>query len=205
MFTNQISACLSPLAASPDSVGRAFVLYQEEFRRMADRELAADLAGKVGASDIVQDTFFAASRDLAAYRGESPQEFRGWLEGIFQNRVLYLRRFFRVSARRRVSREVPLGWPASGSPGASGGEIVGPSTASPLSRVVLAEQVEAVRAAVERLSEADRQIIHWHHQDKATFAVISGRLKITEDAARKRWARALIRLRNALETVDASR
>ena len=202
---NSIIPAIPPSAPVAASIGRAFTLYGEEFRRLAEHALADDLAGKVGASDVVQDTFCAASRDLASYRGNSPPEFRGWLEGIFWNRVMYLRRFFRLSARRRVSLEVPLGWPEPGTPGGWAGDVAGQTTASPLSRVVREERTEAVRNAVDQLSEADRQVIHWHHQERLTFPEIGDRLEITEDAARKRWARALIRLRDALGPVNASR
>ena len=204
-FMNATPLVVPPPAPVHESIGQAYTLYGDEFRRMADNALAADLAGKVGASDVVQDTFFAASRDLASYRGNSPREFRGWLEGIFWNRLMYLRRFFRTSARRQVSREVPLGWSDSGSPGEWIGEIAGQTTASPLSRIVQAERTEAFRGAVKRLNESDRQLIRWHSEERVTFPVISDRLGISEDAARKRWARALTRLRDAMGSVDASR
>lgn len=199
------STASSPPAAQADPLGRAFALYGDDLRRMADLGLANDLASKVGASDIVQDTFVAASRDLDAYRGTSPGEFRGWLEGILRNRLQYLRRYFRVSARRQVSREVPLGFPESGVVGPRAGEVAAQTTISPLSRVVRAERAEAIRVALTRVSEGDRQMICWHHHERQSFAAIGDRLGITEDAARKRWARALIRLRDALGSSHESR
>ena len=202
---NSTISVTPPSAPTPESLGRAYALYGNEFRRLADQALAGDLTRKVGASDVVQDTFYAANRDLASYRGSSPHEFRGWLEGIFWNRVMYLRRYFRGSARRQVSREVALCRPDSGTPGGWVDEVAGRTTASPLSRAVRTERAEAVRRAVQRLKEKDRQILCWHHEERMTFPAISDRLGISEDAARKRWARALIRLRDELGSVDASR
>ena len=201
----QPSPTSPPVPSQADPLGRAFALYGDDLRRLADQGLAADLAGKVGASDVVQDTFFAASRDLDDYRGQTPREFRGWLEGILRNRLLYLRRYFRMSARRTVSREVPIG---SADPDASqawAGELPAQTTASPLSRVVRDERAAAIQEALARLSEDDRLMICWHHQDRLTFAIIGDRLGITEEAARKRWARALVRLRDTLGLGHESR
>ena len=48
---------------------------------VARRGLAPDLAAKVGASDLVQETFLAAGRDFARLRDRSPATLRSWLEG----------------------------------------------------------------------------------------------------------------------------
>ncbi len=190
-----------PDRSPTDSLGQAFCQHGAHLRQVANRGLAADLAAKVGASDVVQDTFWAASRDRHQYRGNSPQELRGWLEQILRNRLHYLRRYFRTSARRQVSREVPAGLGGEGFTG----QVAAPPSPSPLSRVVRDERATALRIALGQLSAADTQLIRWHEQDGLTFAVIGDLLGISEEAARKRWARALKRLRDLLGPAHDSR
>ena len=48
-------------------------------------------------------------------------------------------------------------------------------------------------------------MILWHQQDRLTFEAIGERLGTSADAARKRWARAIIRLRAAMGPDDDPR
>ena len=197
---------LVPSLASPslttatgDSLGRALEQQGEHLKQVAVRELGADLATKVGASDVVQDTFFAASRDFPSYRGKTPGEFRGWLEGILRNRLSFLRRHFRKVAKRQVSREVSIDQPGAGMSAQPNPEIAATTTMSPLSRVVQIERIEALRSALDDLTARDREVILLHHQNRMTFEQVGQQLAITEDAARKRWVRAIVRLRDVLD------
>ena len=66
-------------------LGRTIEAFRSYLTLVARRELAPDLAAKVGASDLVQETFLAAGRDIAQFEGNSPAELRRWLEGILQH------------------------------------------------------------------------------------------------------------------------
>lgn len=202
---NQPPADLPPVGGlRSDSLGRAYSEFGDHLRKVAGRGLGPDLAAKVGASDIVQDTFFAANRDLDAYQGRTPREFRNWLEGILQNRLKFVRRHFRKVGKRRVALEMPIGHP--GTPFAEfGGEMPAATTCSPLSRVVHDERADALRAALDELGDPDRQIILCRQRDRLSFPDLGARLGISEDAARKRWARALVRLRDLMGPNDDSR
>ncbi len=203
---NQVDP-ISPSAGGSrlDSLGRAFALHGAHLKEVADRGLGSDLAAKVGASDIVQDTFFAASRDLAEYHGRTPRELRGWLEGILRNRLKFVRRHFRKVGKRQVSREVPIGHSGVSPFSRFNGDVPAATTCSPLSRVIRDERADEFRAALDGLGELDRQIILWRLRDRLAFAAISAQLEISEDAARKRWARAMVRLRDRMGPNDDSR
>ena len=58
------------------------------------------------ASDIVQETFLAAGRDIAQFRGAGPAELRGWLKGILKHLLSNTRRHYRETRKRRVDREM---------------------------------------------------------------------------------------------------
>ena len=203
--TTTSTPTLPPSASPvPGTLSEAFIQFGPHLRRVADRGLGPDLAGKVGASDIVQDTFYAAKRDLEDYRGKTPGEFRGWLERILINRLVAVRRHFRKTAKRRVSREVSLVEPDAASTGRYPVELPAATTASPLSRVVQAERAEMLRVALAGLGDLDVQVIRWRQQDRLSFGQIGDRFEISEEAARKRWARAMIRLRDAMEAMEVT-
>ena len=164
---------------------------------MARRELAPDLAAKVGASDLVQDTFLAARRDMAQFEGSSPAELRSWLKGILQHLLANLRRRYRGTRKRRIDLEVRLGHSVDG---ASEDRVaaLSASATTPSALAMRQEREDALHEALADLPDHYRHVIRWHHQDRQPFEVVAKRLGVSPDAARKLWARALLRLRKAL-------
>jgi RNA polymerase sigma-70 factor, ECF subfamily len=159
--------------------------------------LAPDLAAKVGASDLVQETFLAAGRDIAQWQGRGPAELRSWLEGILHHLLANTRRHYRGTQKRRVDLEVRdshRAWEVRSDLVAT----ISVSATSPSGRAMRHEREDALCAALRALPEHYRQVIGWHHQDQLSFEAIAGRLGISSDAARKIWGRALLRLREAL-------
>jgi DNA-directed RNA polymerase specialized sigma24 family protein len=103
-----------------EALGGALEVFRSYLTLIARRELAPDLAAKVGASDLVQETFLAAGRDIARLRGRSPAELRSWLEGILQHLLANTRRRYRGTRKRRVDLEVPGCGGAGGAVGSGG-------------------------------------------------------------------------------------
>jgi RNA polymerase sigma-70 factor, ECF subfamily len=171
--------------------------FRDYLTLVARRELAPDLAAKVGASDLVQETFLAAGRDITQFAGGSPAELRRWLEGILRHLLSNTRRHYRETRKRRVDREVPVRR-GKGEPGEDRVATVSVSMTSPSGRAMEQEREEALRAAMLGLPEHYRQVIQWHHQERLSFEAIAERIGSSSEAARKIWARALLRLREEL-------
>lgn len=70
----------------------------------------------------------------------------------------------------------------------------------PAELVVVNETERAVRAAMARLSEADREVIRLRAYEELSIEQVSLVLQCSVDAAKKRSSRALQRLRAALES-----
>ncbi len=178
-------------------IGRALEVFRGHLTLMARRKLAPDLAAKVDASDLVQETFLAAGRDIAQLRSGDAAVLRTWLEGILRHLLANMRRRYRGTGKRRVSREVACGrgWDETGRDPAAN---VSESATSPSERAMKHEREDALRAAMAGLPEHYRQVIRWHHEERLTFEAIALRLGISPEAARKVWARALLRLRETM-------
>jgi RNA polymerase sigma-70 factor (ECF subfamily) len=171
--------------------------FRDYLTLVARRELAPDLAAKVGASDLVQETFLAAGRDISQFAGGSPSELRRWLEGILRHLLCNTRRHYRETRKRRVDREVAVR-PGRGEPREDRVATVSVSMTSPSGRAMKQEREEALRAAMLGLPEHYRQVIQWHHQERLSFDAIAERIGSSSEAARKIWGRALLRLREEL-------
>lgn len=181
-----------------EAMGRAMEACRQDLMRMAERDLGDDLRSKVGASDLVQETFLEAHRDFEGFQGHTEEELRAWLRRILRNNLANHAEQFRQTAKRRLDREVSLDNSAIG-PLKEGlkAEITSPSEL-----VFQSERAAALRRALERLPERYRQVIEWRHRQRCSFQEIGRRLDGSADAARKLWARALQRLRAELRAVS---
>jgi len=177
---------------SPEALGAVLEAQRRYLLLVAEKELAPDLRAKGGASDLVQETFIEAQRDFEQFRGESGNEFRGWLRRILLHNLGAFTRRYRESGMRDVGREVRL--LASGS---AGGAVDGlAASASTPSAVVMAyEQSLALQGALDRLPDDYRRVIRLRYDGNLTFEQIGQEMGRSPEAARKLWARAMDCLR----------
>jgi RNA polymerase sigma-70 factor (ECF subfamily) len=173
-----------------EALGRALEPFRDYLLLVANQELESELRTKLGGSDLVQETFLGAQRDLASFRGKSEVEWRLWLRAILVHLLANHRRQFRSTARRCIERELPMSetsrwdWPAT---------IESPST-----NLVAREIEEALLTALDSLAEHHRNVVLWHHKERLPFEEVGRRLGISAEAARKHWGRALLALRKEL-------
>ncbi|MBI2806018.1 MAG: sigma-70 family RNA polymerase sigma factor [Planctomycetes bacterium] len=169
-------------------LGQLLDAYRPYLLRIANEEIDSHLRGKAGGSDLVQQTFLEANRDIASFHGKSEDELMGWLRQVLLHNVANLRRQFRDTARRNVSREFSCDGPASSV--LRVGELVS-NDASPSQQAVACEEAEAMEAAIQRLPDDYRKAILMRHRQQRSFAEIGAALERSEEAARKLWARAI--------------
>jgi RNA polymerase sigma-70 factor (ECF subfamily) len=173
-------------------LGRALESFRDHLNQIARRAIEPALATRIGASDIVQETFLAAQRGASGFRGATEAEWRAWLEAILVNRLANARRAQLGTKKRRVER---LGATVD----VSGSRAFLQDEATPpCHRLIHRERDEALEAALNRLPERHRTVVLWRHDERLGFEAIGTRLGISADAARKLWARALLRLKQVL-------
>lgn len=135
-------------------------------------------------SDAVQDTLLAAIRSFLEFRGQTEEEFRGWLRRILINTIC-------AYQRARDAKPAALEDPAS--PrwrlARCASRELGP--AQMLERQ---EQDEKFRRCFHSLPANCQTILQLHQFQHLSFEEIAVRLDISSDAARKRCTRALLAL-----------
>jgi RNA polymerase sigma-70 factor (ECF subfamily) len=163
--------------------------------QVAASQLGSDLRPKGDASDLVQQTYLEAHRDIKTFEGRTLGEMKAWLRQILLNNLKQFARRYRASAKRRIDREVPL------EPRSTGPESLVSETASPSRQVIAQERSQAVRAALALLSEQSLKSVLGRAHDDRTFREIGTDLGCSSVAARKLWIRSIARLRRELKSL----
>ena len=148
------------------------------------------------ASDIVQETQLEATQRIDDYLAERPMPFHLWLMRAAHQRLLKAERRHLQTAKRSIDREIPLPDNTSLHLVAS---LAG-SSGSPSNRAARQEAATQVRRTLARLPEADREIITLRNFEGLSNGEASCLLDINPEAAKKRYTRALLRLRDYLRS-----
>lgn len=179
-----------------EALGRALLAFRRYLLLIANEGLDPELAAKGGASDIVQDAMLRAHRSFRDFRGRSTVEWRGWLRAILLTRLAQHRRAFCLTAKRQQSLEVAPSsleaWP-----------LISPEP-SPSEVLLRHERESTIRAAVDRLPAHYREVVLEHQRDRLAFDEIGRRRGISDEAARKLWTRAIVRLRREMGPTHGS-
>jgi RNA polymerase sigma-70 factor, ECF subfamily len=179
-----------------EDAGRLLDGCRQYLLMIANEVIGPEIQAKLGASDLVQDTFLEAQRHLDIFRGKTKAETCAWLRKILECRLANIRRSYLATEKRATQREVKLDPFLAG----SGAELQALKSRepSPSNHAVRNEWNQALEKALARLPEHYRQAVAWRHQEQLSWDEIGRRMGCTADAARKVWSRAIQQLRREL-------
>jgi RNA polymerase sigma-70 factor (ECF subfamily) len=150
---------------------------------------------RIDPSDVVQEVQLEVTQRMDDFLEHSPMPFHLWVRKTAYERLLKIHRDHRQRARRSVDREVAL--PDHSSLLLARPLLAGASSPSQL--LAAREFADRLGLAVAQLAETDRDILLMRHAEQLSYAEIACLLDIEADAARKRYGRALLRLRKVLK------
>jgi RNA polymerase sigma-70 factor (ECF subfamily) len=179
-------------AGDPDAPGELLANHRDALRAFVEQHLDPAVRARVDPSDVVQEAQADMARQLPDFLGRRPMPFHLWARKAAYNRVLNARRDHRA-ARRDVGRETT---PDTSSL-ALARSILDPGP-SPSESAAARELAERVAGAVAGLDEADREVLLMRQAERLPYEEVGCLLGLTAEAARQRYGRALIRLRQAL-------
>jgi RNA polymerase sigma-70 factor (ECF subfamily) len=183
-------------AAGGDGAAREQLLQRHRRRlgRMVAVRFDRRLAARVDPSDVVQETLAEAAANLDRYLRERPLPFYPWLRQLAQRRLIDLHRRHVQARRRSVTQEAgPMGLPDHSA--AALADRLFARTSSPSARLRRQERRDRVRAALEALSEQDREVLVLRILEAVPTRQTAEILGISEVAVRSRQVRALDRLK----------
>src|SRR5262245_48137208 len=161
-------------AGSREALGKLLEAARQYLLTIARQEFDPDLRAKNSPSDVVQETFVEAQRAFGQFQGDTEAELLAWLRQLLLHRVGKLRRRYRDTQKRRLTREVALGGDDS-TGGLAGGLTA--DTLSPSGQAMEHEQDEVLQAALGRLPEDYRRVIALRYEEQLPFEEIGRRLQ----------------------------
>lgn len=154
-------------------------------RAQVARRMGDELRGRADVDDVVQQALMNVLQHGPRFQTDDVEHYRALLLCIVENTI---RKMVRDGRRQKrwAGREEPL---PSGSVLALTGGATRPATAADRN-----ERRAWLQLALELLDADEREIVLARQWEGHAFAAIGARLGISEDAARKRFDRAVARL-----------
>ena len=163
------------------ALGRLLEACSRPLLRLARRELNPGLLPKGGASDVVQETFLKALREIETFRGCTPAQLLAWLRVILLHTVFNFSRRFHTD-KRQVARE------AGGLRAPNDVRHAAPSASD---AVIRHEQARVFEQALHRLPAHYVRVIQLRNGERRSFVEIGRLTGRSPEAARKVWLRAV--------------
>jgi RNA polymerase sigma-70 factor (ECF subfamily) len=172
--------------------------YRPWLRVLAQTEINRRLQRKFDASDVVQQAFLEACRDLPQFHGQSEAELAAWLRAILGHVLAHEVRRYRGTRRRDLERELPLDDALDQTSRRLGAMLAAPQS-SPSHQAHRHEQELKLAEHLARLPEDQRTVLILRHLEGLPHEEIARRMGRSSGAVRMLWVRALARLREEFD------
>lgn len=179
-----------------------FMRHRDRLHRMIEVRLDRRVAGRVDASDVLQEAFLEAARRMDEYLANPPMPLFLWLRFLTGQRLLAIHRQHLGAQKRDPRQEVALdnaAMPKADSASLSvqlAGRLTTPSLAA-----MRLEMQERLAKLLGEMDPLDREILALRHFEELSNQESAEELGITAAAASKRYIRALERLREVVKTL----
>jgi RNA polymerase sigma-70 factor (ECF subfamily) len=173
--------------------------HRERLRRMVALRLDRRLQGRVDPSDIIQEACLDAARRLPEYHQNPTMPFFLWLRMLAGQRLVDEHRKHLGAAARDAGREISLyrGALPETSSAALAAHLLGRLT-TPSQAAMRAERKIRLQEALNSLDPVDREVLVLRHFEELSNGEAAAVLGLDKSAASKRYARALIRIKDVL-------
>jgi RNA polymerase sigma-70 factor (ECF subfamily) len=192
------------MAAVGDQEAWASLLarHRQRLHGMVSLRLDKRLAGRIDASDVLQEAFLAASLQLKDYVADRTMPFFLWLRLVTGQKLAQLHRHHLGKQMRDAGREVALyqGALPNASSTALAARLLG-REARPSENIMRAEEVLRLETALNSMDSLDREVLVLRHFEELSNGEAAQVLGIQESAASKRYIRALKRLKEILQSL----
>lgn len=183
------------------ALGELLQRHRRRLLKMVQLRMDPRLRSRVDASDILQETYVEVGRRIEDYLERPRMPFFLWLRFIASQSIVAQYREHMGAQKRDLRRQVPTGLPSASTPALV--DLLMAEGTSPTQAAARDEIRARVAAALERLGEADREILVLRHFEELGNEEAALELGIEPPAASKRYVRALRRLKEVLVEAGA--
>ena len=176
-------------AGSSAALDRLLGRYAGKLLAYIRARLGRGLRSRVDSHDVLNETLLKAFRNLERFEGQEGRSLMAWLARIAEHEIRDLADYH-GRLRRDAQRDEPL---------EARHDELAARLHSATSRIALHEELERVLRALDRLDDAQRQVILLRKLEELSFAEIGERMNKSPDACRMLLARAMTALTLSLE------
>ena len=179
---------------------KMFEEYRERLLRMIEVRLHPELRSQIDSSDVLQEAFLEAFRQLTNKVSAPKSSPLIWLRLIVGQQLITFHRRYLQAQKRNIAREVsinnqnPLLSDSLSMSGVLIGKLTSPSVAARRQELII-----RLRECLDELDDADREIISLRHFEQLSNAETAEELKIAPNTASVRYMRALKKFRDILK------
>jgi len=182
------------------ALGELFDCHRDKLRRMVELRLDHRLAGRVSASDVLQEAYIDALKRVEHYFSKPGQPFFGWLRLVVGQRIADVHREH-LADKRNAGREIGMNRGGAGTDSTClAARLVG-NASSPSQAAQRNETIGQLEDALNQMDPLDREVLALRHFEELSNLETASLLGIQPAAASKRYVRALARLKEILESL----
>jgi RNA polymerase sigma-70 factor (ECF subfamily) len=176
-------------AGDSEAAGVLLEKYRPYLRILAERQLDQNLAARLDASDLVQQTCLSVLGRLPQFDGRDEAQFIAWLRTVHENNIRDAIREHLQTAKRAAGREVSV---------TTDDLAVALRASSPSQRVLVGESAAELAAALLDLPPDQREAVRLRYLEGRSLAEIAERMDRSTVAAAGLVKRGLIQLRKTM-------
>jgi RNA polymerase sigma-70 factor (ECF subfamily) len=181
------------------ALAELFDRHRDRLRRMVEVRLDHRLAGRVSASDVLQEAYIDALKRVEHYFSKPDQPFFGWLRLVVGQRLADVHREH-LAGKRNATRDVGINGGNAADSACLAACLLGNLT-SPSHVAERNETFVQLEEALNQMDPVDREVLALRHFEELSNGDTAMLLGIQPAAASKRYVRALARLRQILESL----
>ena len=181
-----------------EALAQVFETNRKRLKRMIRVRMSERVRPRVAASDVLQEAYVDLAQQLGNYAKDPKLPFFLWMRRVTGQRLAKVHRAHLGQKIRNVNRERRLD---VAMPDASAvymaNQLAGQFT-TVSEKAMRNENELRMQAAIEQVSETDREILAMRHVEQLTNSEIAVLLEISESAATNRYVRAIRKLKDAM-------
>lgn len=191
---------LAARAGQSDAISDLLQRHRSYLMLLARLQIDRTLQAKLDPADLVQEACMAAVEDFPSFRGTTAGEFAAWLRRILANKAAALARTFRGTQMRDVRLERQIEDDLDQSSMNLAG-LLPDRGSTPSEKASRREMSVLLADAIDQLTNDQREVIIRHGLEGQPIRDVAAALQRSEAAAWKLWARALLALRQKVQSL----
>ena len=181
-----------------EALAQVFENNRERLKRMIRVRMSERVRPRVAISDVLQEAYVDLAQQLGNYAKDPKLPFFLWMRRVTGQRLAKVHRAHLGQKIRNVNRERRLDVAIPDASAVYMANQLSGHFTSVSEKAMRSENELRMQAAIEQVSETDREILAMRHVEQLTNSEIAVLLEISESAATNRYVRAIRKLKDAM-------